>query len=63
MRRPSSAGNALAAALRDDDYERAALLLLVAFAEAARRLGEGDIDDLLALLAKETRSDDRPPRR
>jgi hypothetical protein len=52
---------ALARHIRRRDWERVALLLLVAMAEAARRLPPDGIDDLLALLAEapgEERDDD-----
>jgi hypothetical protein len=42
---------ALAVAVRRDDWERAALLLLVALAHALRNAPPGTIEDLLALLA------------
>jgi hypothetical protein len=43
--------SALALAIRRREYERAALCLLAGFAEAWRRLPDGAIDDVLALLA------------
>lgn len=54
---------ALARQIRRRDWERVALLLLLAMAEAARRLPPGDIDDLIALLApeEEDRHDPRHP--
>jgi len=43
-------GDALAAAIERDDWERAALLLLLGVSVVARSLPEGQIDDVLALL-------------
>jgi len=53
---------ALARQIRRRDWERVALLLLLAMAEAAQRLPPGDIDDVLALLAEE-KEDRHAPRR
>jgi hypothetical protein len=44
---------AMRAAIRRNDMERVALRLLLALAEAARRLPPGTIDDVLALLSAE----------
>ncbi|MBI5288562.1 MAG: hypothetical protein HY873_06275 [Chloroflexi bacterium] len=49
VRQPAS-GDALAAAIEHDDWERAALLLLLGVSAVARSLPEGQIDDVLALL-------------
>ncbi|MEX2245739.1 MAG: hypothetical protein WEC75_03540 [Dehalococcoidia bacterium] len=47
---PSAGASALAIAIRRSDWERAALLLLIALAEAARSSPPGTVEDLLALL-------------
>jgi hypothetical protein len=51
-RRPDAPGGALAAAIRSDDWERAALYLLLGFAHALRTYADGDIEDVLALLSE-----------
>jgi hypothetical protein len=51
----SSDEDALAMAIQRNDWERAALLLLLGVSMAARSIGEGDIDDLLAALDGEGR--------
>jgi len=53
---------ALAAAVRRDDWERTALLLLVALADALRNAPPGTIEDLLALLASLDGADGREDR-
>lgn len=47
--------DALAVALRQNDWERAALLLLLGVSMAARSLPDGDIDDLLSAIDGESR--------
>ena len=44
---------ALALAIERDDWERASLLILLAFSRTVRRMPPGTIDDLLALLSIE----------
>jgi hypothetical protein len=51
---------ALALAIRRDDWELAALLLLHGIVTAARALPPGAIDDVLALLDAEARREPRP---
>ena len=51
----SSGEDALAIAIQQNDWERAALLLMLGVSMAARSLGEGDIGDLLAALDGEGR--------
>lgn len=43
--------SALALAIERDDWERASLLVLLAFSATVRRMPPGTIDDLLALLS------------
>ncbi len=45
----AGSSDALAAAIQGDDWERAALLLLLGVSALARTLPEGDISDLLAM--------------
>jgi hypothetical protein len=52
-------GRTLAASIRRNEWERVALLLLIALTEASRALPAGDVDDVLALLAGEAALDDR----
>lgn len=64
-RRDNTAGgsrreSALALAIRRDDWELAALLLLHGIVSAARTLPPGTIDDVLALLDAEASRDRRP---
>lgn len=49
----SSGPDALAIAIEHNDWERAALLLMLGVSMAARSLPEGDIADLLAMLDQE----------
>lgn len=49
---------ALAAAIRRNEWELAALLLLNAVAEIARAMPPGTIDDVLALISDREASDD-----
>lgn len=51
-------GRTLAASIRRNEWERVALLLLLALTDVASAMPAGDIDDVLALLAQEA-SDDR----
>ena len=53
--RPNSA---LAIAIRRDNWELAALLLLDALANTARTLPPSDLDDILALISNEEAADD-----
>ena len=48
----------LAAAIRRNEWERVALLLLLGMAEAARKAPPGTIDDVLAMLSLEEDGDD-----
>lgn len=64
-RRDSTVGGprrqtALALAIRRDDWELAALLLLHGIVSAAQQLPPGTIDDVLALLDAEASRDRRP---
>lgn len=52
--------SALALAIRRDDWELAALLLLHGIVSAAQKLPPGTIDDVLALLDAEASRDRRP---
>ena len=52
------ANGALAIAIRRNNWELAALLLLDALANAARTLPPGSIDDILALISDEEAADD-----
>ena len=52
------ANSALAIAIRRNNWELAALLLLDALATAARSLPPGAIDDILALISDEGAADD-----
>jgi hypothetical protein len=54
--------NAMARAIKRNDFERVALALVLALAAAARTAPPGTIDDLLAMLSTEEAPDD-PPRR
>ena len=47
----------LAAAMRRNEWERVALLLLLGVAEAARKAPPGTIDDVLAMLSAEEDGD------
>jgi hypothetical protein len=59
VRRPNARpGSALAAAIRRDDWELAALLLLDAIAAVARTMPPGTVDDVLALLSDTEDADD-----
>jgi hypothetical protein len=49
---------ALERAVRRNEWERVALALLIALADAARRAPPGTIDDVLALLSDEEGRDD-----
>ena len=49
---------ALAVAIRSNQWELVALLLLNAIVDAARALPPGTIDDVLALISKTEASDD-----
>ncbi len=51
-------GRTVAASIRRNEWERVALLLLIALTEASRALPAGDVDDALALLAGEASDDD-----
>lgn len=59
-KRPAAApaGSALAMAIRRNNWELAALLLLDALATAARSLPPGAIDGILALISDEEAADD-----
>jgi len=50
---PAPDADALAIAIERNDWERAALLLMLGVSAVARTLPAGDIDDLLALLDRE----------
>lgn len=50
---------ALAAAVRRGEWERVALYVLLGVAETARAAPAGTIEDVVALLARETERDER----
>ena len=56
---PSSEGNALATAIHTNDWERAALLLLLGVSQVARSLPRTTIHDVIDLLEHEEPGDDR----